>query len=339
MNKSNIIYFFICPIIFIIFLCYFITVSYFYDPLQIFSEKYPNKYIDNTRLAAKRVIDNYEFDCVIIGSSMFFMSNPKEILNKKCINIAFEASAMKERKAILDYLFLKNKNINTIIYTYDGVVNNNGPYGKDFSVLYKDKIKFYEKIKFYLQGHIDYKCFLNLSKNQNCIGKEHNYYEAQREIPTSNYILNKSDFILHKDTFKPIYEELILQNYLINYIANNPKTIFHIVIPPYHTLYYKKHLNYLIGIYKIGIKTLSKYKNVKIYFFGSELFSDNINNYNNDKIHYKKHINTIINKSINEGTNTITIQNMNEILNTFIKKVENYNIQYHREASMLDIEK
>ncbi|MBZ7995615.1 hypothetical protein [Campylobacter canadensis] len=42
----------------------------------------------------------------------------------------------------------------------------------------------------------------------------------------------------------------------------------------------------MIGIYTVGIKELSKYKNVKIYFFANEKFSDNINNYQNDKYHY-----------------------------------------------------
>ncbi|MBZ7991512.1 MULTISPECIES: hypothetical protein [unclassified Campylobacter] len=315
---------------------YIVSLVYFYDPLQLFNEKYPNKYLADTRIAAKRVIDNYEFDSVLLGSSMLLMSEPKELNNGKYINITLDGSISEERAYLLEYLF-KTKNIKNIIYTLDGVIQDTSYYKKQFSYLYDTNIDFKDKIKAYFNGLIPYKCFLFFSKKDYCIGREHNYYNLQLEFFRPDYILDEVDFVYQKNLYTITNESRILDKYLVKYIEQNPKTNFHIVIPPYHILSYKKDLDKYLKLYKLSIEKLSKYKNVKIYFFGNERFSDNINNWQNDKQHYKKHINSRINKAINEGTNIITIDNMEKEFNKFIKKVEDYDLKAYKEALKLDI--
>lgn len=334
-NKNKIVWFLICPFSFIIFLLYFISVAYFYDPLQLFSEKYPNRYVENTRLAAKRVIDNYDFDGVYLGTSMLLMSDPKELKDGKYINITLDGSSIKERSYLLDYLLL-NKKITSVIYTLDGIRDDLSFFKKDFSLLYQSN-SVINKIKIYFQGLIPYMCFFALSKHEECIGRMHNYYDLQKEFVRPDYILNKNDFKLKRKNFIFIRERENIKKYILKYVKENPNINFHIVIPPYHILYYKIQLDYLIGIYKIGIEELSKYANVKIYFFGNERFSENVNNWQNDLAHYKKHINSRINKAINEGANIITADNMDEEFDKFIKKVENYDIKAYEEALKLDI--
>ncbi|MWV62161.1 hypothetical protein DCO58_05685 [Helicobacter saguini] len=67
----------IMPPIFIALLC---TLLYLYDPLQLFHKPYlrPVSFMADSRLQDKGVIDFYDFNSVILGSSIFVNMSPKE---------------------------------------------------------------------------------------------------------------------------------------------------------------------------------------------------------------------------------------------------------------------
>lgn len=313
---------------------YILGVMYFYDPLQLFSEKYPGYYHEDTRLAAKRVIDNYEFDGIFMGSSMFFMSNPSEINFGKFINISLKGSNVKERSEILDYAF-KYKNIKHVIYTLDGIGDSN-IYKKNIEILYESKnINLNKGLKIYLNGIIPYKCFFIFSKSPNCIGKPHDFKQELGRFKKDDHAIKKLDFNIeiNKNINKNLSKQIeFLNKYLIKYINEYTQTQFYLILPPYSTIYYKEYLYQYIYENKQYIQFFDKYKNVKIFFFGNEDFADNLNNYGSDFFHYEHWINSIINKAINENKNVITIYNMDSELNKFMQKVINYDSKAYKEA-------
>lgn len=335
-NKGKVIWFLICPFLLVLFLIYFICVAYFYDPLQLFGEKYPKYYHKNIRLSAKRVIDNYDFNSVILGTSLFLSSNPMELSNGKYINITIPGATMLERKIVLEYLLLKYSSIKNVIYSFDIFADGYGTYGKDFSSLYGNNLGYIDKLQFYLNGHVSYICFFKLSVNDDCVGLNHDYYSVQHKSKNIDYILNLDDFQNQDLKYDSYIERKIIQDNLVDIVKRFKNTTFHIIMPPYHTLYYKQNFIYF-DLYKFGVSVLGEYDNVKLYFFGNEDFTDNINNYQDDKVHFRPWINSRINKAINEGTNIITKENMDEYFDKFINKVENYNIKAYEEALKLDI--
>lgn len=322
-------------------LLYILSVIYFYDPLQLFSEKYPGYYSVDTRLAAKRVIQNYDFDSVIIGTSMADRSDPKELKDGKYINISWLNSLVSEREYQLKYL-LKHKSIKNVVMSLDGFWETSG-HEQEYLKLYiqgYNIIPFY----FYFKGLVPYKCFAKFSKSDECIGSNKiDYYDMRYDYKyNEKYVFNEKDFenILDDNKNKGYvsYSKEYLQKSIIDIVKGNPNVTFHMFIPPYSTLWFKQvDLQNEVKILKEIISELNPYKNVKIYIFYNEDFVDNLNNYFKDIHHYEPWINSRINKAINEGTNIITKENMDEYFDKFTKKVENYDIKAYEEALKFDI--
>lgn len=315
---------------------YIIGVMYFYDPLQLFSEKYHRYYHENTRLSAKRVIDNYDFDSIIFGSSKVNGFSAKEFKNGVYINIATSNLDMFERYVMLNYI-LKHKKIKNVVSSLDGFWDSGA--NKKFLDLYANKNRFLV----YFNGLIPYSCFVNYKRNHECIGIVHNYYDIKFDYSSyknRSYKFNENDFnfTYGRNPAYIQYNLLSLNKYLIQLIKGYPDVNFYFFIPPHSTLSYKKY-NVVedVKILKQIISRLSQFENIKIYFFGNEKFVDNLNNYIDDKEHYYKWINSRIAKAINERTNIISIDNMDEEFDRFIKKVENYDIKAYEEALKLDI--
>lgn len=309
---------------------------YFYDPLQIYNEKYPNYYQDDTRLSLPRIVKNYSFDSIILGSSKTNGFLPNEIKNGIYINTAVSNLDIFERYMMINYV-ISNKKIKNIVTSLDGFWLSN--YNSNFNQLFDKNVNFL----IYFKGLVPLKCFIKFAKNEECIGKKHDYSKIKFDYTTekhNKFQFNKNDFISKNDV-NPLYIQYSKTNvkqYIIPIIEKNLNINFHIFIPPHSTLSYKQYeFKNEVKILKEIISELSKYPNVKIYFFGNENFTDNMSNYVKDKQHYYKWINSNIAKAINKGTNIITINNMDEEFNKFIKKVENYDIKAYEKALRLNI--
>ena len=89
---------------------------YIYDPFQffhtpIFREK---TFMGDMRVSAAGIIDHYDFDSIIAGSSMLENTSIKEaeqIIGGKWVNFSFGGSRFEERFILLNYI-LKNKKKN-----------------------------------------------------------------------------------------------------------------------------------------------------------------------------------------------------------------------------------
>mgnify|MGYP000113639536 FL=1 len=94
------------------------------DPLQLFHKPFiqDEGFIEkDMRKQAAGIINNYDFDSIIIGTSMLANTSSFEAsskLNSNFINISMNGSDYYERDFILSYA-LKNKNIKNVIYSLD----------------------------------------------------------------------------------------------------------------------------------------------------------------------------------------------------------------------------
>lgn len=355
-NKGKVIWFLICPLLLVLFLIYFACVAYFYDPKQLFSEKYDKRYIVDDyeqRFWAKRIINNVLFDSVVLGSSMLTESVVAELNFANFINISYGASNWNGRMVILNYLFNKNKNIYNVITTYDGFWNFSQDIN-DFEFVYDSNLykifEYYLKLLFHDRNFRN--CFFEFSYTEECIGvyigdiKNYNVLRLNDEIELNIKILNMLQNKNYTNDFNVInnvkggyfdFSNKKIENF-INFIKKHQKTRFHIVIPPYPIMAlkfndYRNFLKYL----QLGINEMIDEDNVLVYWFYDEDFVLDLRNYKQDFWHYQPHVNSRINKAINEGTNVITKENMDEYFDKFIKKVESYDIKAYEEALRLDI--
>lgn len=105
---------------------YFIFIVWYIDPFALWHKPFycPNQVYKhkNMRYNARRFIEHSDYDSLIFGSSMLVNTSAQEsskVLGGKFINISIEGSRFAERRLILDYIFEKNKKINTVITTFD----------------------------------------------------------------------------------------------------------------------------------------------------------------------------------------------------------------------------
>ena len=98
------------------FLCliFVMGINFIIDPLKLFHEPYflKNKLDSNMRIQASGIIKNYEFDSIILGTSMLENTSAKttsEILGGKFTNISLSGSDFFERSFILNYALEKKQ--------------------------------------------------------------------------------------------------------------------------------------------------------------------------------------------------------------------------------------
>lgn len=101
----------------------FFGVLFVNDPLKIFHKPWNYKeYLQkNIRQQAAGIINNWEYDSIILGTSMLETTSSKEASKKlggKYINISLSGSSYFEREIVLNYALRKHK-IKKVLYSLD----------------------------------------------------------------------------------------------------------------------------------------------------------------------------------------------------------------------------
>lgn len=93
-----------------------------YDPFMFFHKPYfrEQTFMGDRRLAVKGMVDFFEFDSAIFGSSMLenTLSNEADKIGGKWLNLAINSSRIYEREDLIQYL-LKRKQIKQIVYALE----------------------------------------------------------------------------------------------------------------------------------------------------------------------------------------------------------------------------
>ncbi|QOQ98127.1 hypothetical protein [Helicobacter winghamensis] len=359
-------YLFLSFIIPLPFIFAYMILAYIYDPLQIYHKPYfrETTFSSDMRRQALGIIKHYDFNSYILGSSMLENTSAKEASEKlggKWVNISLSGSRFNERALFLKYIF-SHKIPKEMIYSLDGgiLVNSLIRDTHSFDYLYDNNplndLKAYFDIDFF-------KCTIVFSKKEKCIGKIQNIHDITRWI---NYEENKRKFggfenlikynqhtkeqytIDNLELYKkniPIPQKIIdisqqkehIQQYLLPFIKENQNTNFHLIIPTYSRLFYRKkeELGYFqnnsIYFYTWKevliwlIKETSNYKNVTFYGFDTLDYADNIANYK-DSTHYNIDMNSLQLSAIQNKTHILTLDNMESYFDTLEQKIQDYDI-------------
>lgn len=115
------------------------------DPLNILSFDITSNefYIKEMRFQSAPIINKFEFDSVITGTSMaenFQTSEANNVFESTFLNLSLSGSLLLERKILLDYLLAK-KNIKTVIMSIDNattIQRNKGISLSSWSILYNN---------------------------------------------------------------------------------------------------------------------------------------------------------------------------------------------------------
>jgi len=270
MNNKRLVFTFIVTSIALVVL--FFSILFIYDPLKIFHKPWMNKeYLQpNMREQAAGIINNWEYDSVILGTSILECTSSKEASNKlggNFINISLAGSYFFERAIVLKYL-LKKKPIKKILYSLDnnGLIDtgkSNGTFKIDsWAYLYDDNPL--NDFKVYINNKY-LKCLFSLSSKRNCIGRKVNFDrpnswhespdQAIRFGGLDNWFKAKENpqikhaFSMILDSIQNIKKGKInfdnnlalnikaikkyIDENLITYIKQYPDTEFILILPPY----------------------------------------------------------------------------------------------------------
>lgn len=276
----------------------FFGVLFVYDPLKIFHKPWVYKeYLQtNMRQQAAGIINNWEYDSLIIGTSMLENTSSKEASSKlggKFINISLSGSSYFERAIVLNYA-LKKKDIKKVLFSLDsGGLVGLGKGREDYKINTWDYL--YDNNPFndfnaYI-NNIYLKCLFSISNKKECMGRKadfdrpHAWYQnkehAVRFGGLDNWFKAKNNEQV-KAAFKSILEtvkqiqlgktridknlkENILksQNYiddtLIKFVQKYSDTKFILILPPYSRISYAIDVQYNISSferYKASVKYL-----------------------------------------------------------------------------------
>ena len=252
----------------------FLFVIWYRDPLRLYHKPYSckNEIFDNMRLASAGLIKNYEFDSMILGTSMLENTSAKEasqILGGKFMNLSLSASDFYERALILDFAFSR-KNLQKIVYSLDTnkfLEQRKGDpnyHLHNFDFLY-DKNIFNDTKVYFNDGFL--KKIFKLEKNYQCKNSDFDRPKAWFKSKAhsvrfggfANWIKNKDNWQI-KDAFKDMKNAILnlkngkiqslanlneqivnskkyIDEYLLKFVANEPDTEFLIVVPPYSRIH------------------------------------------------------------------------------------------------------
>ncbi len=350
----------------------FITIGFYvYDPLQLFHKPWGREvtFSKNMRQQVAGITNNYKFDSIILGSSILENTSSNEAdekLGGNFINISLSGSSYYERLVVMDYVFKKHS-IKKVFYSLDaaGYIHQQRSYPSYpielFDYLYDEK-----KLNDF-KAYFNYtflECLLTFSKSEQCIGlkttldKPNDWYNdkgnkerfggLQKWFEAKNSSAIKSVFKNIVSTTEKIRsgEVLRLENIdlkilkakhyvdetIIDFARNNPKTEFIMIFPPYSRIYYALWAQYNLPYFEIHkaiiqyfVKKSEELPNLKIYAFGNQNFLDNIANYK-DTSHYHPSINSWMLSEIGKDRGRLKKENVNKYLKIITKKAETYDI-------------
>lgn len=331
-------------------------ILWLYDPLQLFHKPIfrETTFFGDMRLAARGIIRYYDFDSVILGTSMLENTSAKEAgekLGGKWVNLSLINSSYDERAVVLEYLF-GYKKPQKIIYSLESFTIASIKYSSRFDYLYDenplDDFKVYLNDKFIL-------CALAWRESKDCTGRDleellkwSNHEDlkilfggfekwlkyGKKETIAMLKNIKDTPFVVKKDNFDLEKQRSYIQTYVLDFVAENPKTQFFFIVPTYSRLSYrigsgdfdnKVFYNRALNL-KWFVQELEKYPNAKIYGFDTLDYADDIANYR-DFTHYNVDMNSLHLDSIKQGKHILDSNNIDSYLKAMEDKIKNYDLK------------
>jgi hypothetical protein len=319
-------------------------------------------YYTDFRIGALGVIKYANFDSVIIGSSMLENTSANEAsrkLGENFINISFCGSTPFEKSRVLQKLFREKKYIKTVILSVDICYilkkDSHVTKFKDYGFLYDDDNPVTNMA-------IYFGCYRNLnffyilkSRFTSDFDMPTNWYKGEffkacggfkNWISFYNRTKDK-DFLRIFVDIKKVYrgekshatdlgaaeKKAIVERLnedVISLARSNPKTIFHVIMPPYSRLTWKLDMGLFFRELKCAMKYLvefsKKYENLRIHGFDNETFTADITNYG-DPGHYCPKINEFMLDAIKNGKHILTPENIDDYLEQMEEGIKKFDLK------------
>jgi len=276
-------------------------------------------------IVAKRALSKHEVEHVLWGINMDMFTQPWDRINSK--------------------MPLKS-------YLYDNRVLNDLRFFLTFDLLKYHSKKIIEKKK--ILSHANPLIIQNKMIDRNTAWYFRRACDFNRPIFVAEKILKKNQLQYNKQTQKklaPIKKQKLLtlpvdelpaaivsfnknmQNNLLPLIVQNPETEYHFVITPLPSLLWqrtklkskKKYTNKL-QLFKHFVLAMSEYKNVKIYDFRNDSFTNDLRLYK-DRTHFHIAVNDYILEQISQANNLIDRNTIDSYILKFDEKISNYRLK------------
>lgn len=326
-------------------------INFIVDPFQHFRKagfyrvSYDN---DKARYIIGGLIKNYEYDCIVTGTSMvqnIVKNEVDSILKTDSLKVPLAGGTAHEFNLLMSYA-IKQKKAKTIIYGLD-IFSFSGTPSKfhrvsNFPVyLYEDGLiddfKYLSDIRnlLYQSARILYanstgsrstdlneafSWHANLEFSKKQVLKE---WESRKENFNTDYKSENYKF----DTLKKSFDFNLL-----SLVQNNPKMHFIVFFPPYSILAWKdiEEKGWLEDAFmfkKYIFESTKELKNIKIYDFQSEKdITHSLDSYT-DLTHYSHSINSFIIQSLTNDKYLLTDSNIDFYLNNLRNQVNKYKVE------------
>ena len=311
---------------------------HYHKPLKgLYYSFLDQRYINNG------IIKNFEYDGIIIGTSMtenFKTSQFNNLFKVKSIKVPFAGGSPKEISDNLEYALKRKKELKLVLRSVD------------YSHLLKSKDQMnYNDYPKYLYDDIifnDYRYLLNKTLLVNGLSqviistlnkKELNFDEYSNWNNSFKYGKNNvlKNYVRVKEkkeeTLNEIEKNILIENIEENFLKLPklyPKTKYIYFITPYSILYWDNlkrsgTLKKQFEIEKIFLEKVLKIKNIEIYsFFNNYSLITDLDNYK-DPGHYSGKINELILIMISQNNFRLTEENYKNYLENNFKFYNNYN--------------
>ena len=312
---------------------------------------------DNVNFVVKNLIDNEDYDSIILGTSLLSNTSAKEadkVFGGKFLNVSIWGTLTNEKITILDYIS-KNKKINTVIMSLD---QGSKPLAENnFISLNKEVISTYnftifDALKIYLQDkHL--KHIFNFSCENTKINKDipttwiYNESISNRlgsfekwasinivQVVNINNTLKDATEKISKEEFSYLdydFNKEYLDKNLLDVFRKYPDTQFILIIPPYfiaqNAIYFQVYKNFE-NAQKSSLFYLIKQKpsNVKIYGFDDMDFVSDVANYY-DLIHFSPKISSDILGFVKNDIGLLEEENFEQYWSEFENKSREFNLK------------
>jgi hypothetical protein len=321
------------------------TIVFLVDPYQHYRKAtFYKPYSLDQRHMVWGLLKNYEYDSVLIGTSMtgnFRKDYVDNDLNLNILRVPFDALSAYETNLLIQKS-VENKKLTTVVYGLDffsfkGKKTRHGGnslptylmnniFTDDYKYLLNIDTFFKDSVKIFLSNYlgikkerIDFNIFWNWDFEQK-FNKEL-YIERYNDNLKIN---SKNEYTIND--LKKSFDYNISSHY-----KKNKEIEFIVFLPPYSILFWKslEYKNYLKDILEFReyvLRQSIKHKNVKIYDL--QIAKDITNNLDNyiDSIHYSGDINRWIIKQIKKDNYLVTKENFNKHLARLKAQIQDYDL-------------
>ena len=330
---------------------------FYFDPLiQYGAEKSVFSYYESSELYSNPgIAKNYQYDAVLVGSSMVENTNVSELdqlFGITTVKLPYSGGSSYNFKTILDVCFKANSNIKRVFWALDEyalTTNSQTPryplpdYLYDFD--YTNDLSYLLNLDvFYFYTTKD--IFNTLKGAKQKVMRDGSWIQDESVYSKSNMLKSFSYPLKQKEK----KDELVYQNNLndnlqkniIPLIENNPDTVFTFYMVPYSISYwYMEKCNGTLEASFYNVKTalveLLKYDNVEVHFFQNDLqIIENLDNYK-DYTHFKPEINSYMSKAIHRGASKLSQKDVSSTLDDFYTYLTSFDYDdfFKRELSTI----